>query len=57
MPIVVIVLVWIVVLPLTLRLLTPVTVSAVPSPKTALPVIVKELVPPIIVPLVVIVEP
>ena len=57
MPVVVIVFVWIVVLPLTLKTLTPVTVSVVPSPKTALPVMVSEFVPPANVPFVVMVEP
>ena len=44
-------------MPLTLKILTPVTVSVVASPNTALPVIVSELAPPTIVPFVVIVEP
>ena len=38
-------------------MLTPVIVSAVPSPNTALPVMVKEFPPPTIVPFVVIVVP
>ena len=46
-----------VVVPLTLNALTPVMVSRVPSPKTALPVMASELVPPMIVPLVVMVLP
>ena len=47
----------IVVVPDTERVVTPVIESAVPLPKTASPVMVSELVPPIIVPFVVMVEP
>ena len=54
---VVIVLVLIVVFPVTSNTATPVTVSAVPLPKTALPVTVKLFVPPATVPLVVTVVP
>ena len=49
--------VLIVVVPDTESVVTPVIVSAVPSPKTALPVIVSAFVPPMIVPLVVMVDP
>ena len=46
-----------VVVPETESVVTPVMVSAVPSPKTALPVIVSALLPPVTVPFVVMVEP
>src|SRR5262249_42900241 len=56
-PLVVMVLVLIVVAPLTDRLVSPVTVSAGASPKTALPLIARLLAPPpLIVPLKVAVE-
>ena len=51
------VLVLMVVVPETESVVTPVMVSAVPSPKTALPVIVSALLPPVTVPFVVMVEP
>jgi len=54
---VVTVLVLMVVVPDIESVVTPVMVSAAPSPRTALPVIVNAFVPPIIVPFVVMVEP